>query len=301
MSAQVGEVVRMQRDLGMDIINDGEWSRDNYIADLLSRIDGARPPARRLPRAPPPAARRRRASCTCAHAAPLSSPRAGLGSTDAKGCSAVDASCLCEMPLATDMGDVPTYAQRFTGGNGLITLNPARVAKADTACYARPQYKHASLDKLRASLQPFLRALAAAGHSPSDAFWTVPSPGTLAVFCEDRCFGGDHVAYAQALARAVAPEYEAIAATGLQLQIDCPDLAMGRHTRHAHLTDAEFRAVAAANVEALNLALRLASAPPPADERSCDGHSWPRSAGPSEWRGPWLRAAPRSLKRPCSR
>ena len=43
--------------------------------------------------------------------------------------------------------------------------------------------------------------------------------------------------------------------------MDCPDLAMGRHTRHAHLTDEEFCEVAAANVEAMNLALRLANVP----------------------------------------
>ena len=49
--------------------------------------------------------------------------------------------CLCEMPCAADMRDVPTYAQRFTGGNGLITLNPKRVAKADTACTGVPTYK----------------------------------------------------------------------------------------------------------------------------------------------------------------
>ena len=190
----------------------------------------------------------------------------GIGSADGKpglffSAASCGATCLCEMPLATDMGDVPTYAQRFTGGNGLITLNPARVAKADTACYARPQYKHASTDALRSSLQPFLHALRGAGRLPSQAFWSVPSPGALAVFCEDRAFGGDHTAYVQALARAVAPEYATIAATGMLLQVDCPDLAMGRHTRHAHLTDEEFCEVAAANVEAMNLALRLANVP----------------------------------------
>ena len=46
------------------------------------------------------------------------------------------------MPLATDMGDVPTYAQRFTGGNGLITLNPLRIARADQACAEWPSYPY---------------------------------------------------------------------------------------------------------------------------------------------------------------
>ena len=49
-------------------------------------------------------------------------------------------SCLCEMPVAEDMRAVPTYAQRFTGGNGLITLNPNRIARADSACTEWPEY-----------------------------------------------------------------------------------------------------------------------------------------------------------------
>jgi 5-methyltetrahydropteroyltriglutamate--homocysteine methyltransferase len=61
--------------------------------------------------------------------------------------------------------------------------------------------------------------------------------------------------YVTALAQAVRPEYEAIAATGIQIQIDCPDLAMGRHTRYVDMSDAEFDAVAAANVTALNASL----------------------------------------------
>jgi len=50
-------------------------------------------------------------------------------------------------------------------------------------------------------------------------------------------------------------EYEAIVAAGFVLQLDCPDLALGRHTQFAHLTLAEFRAVAAMHVEVLNYAV----------------------------------------------
>jgi methionine synthase II (cobalamin-independent) len=105
------------------------------------------------------------------------------------------------------------------------------------------------------NLQPFLDGLAEAGVARESAFWSLPSPGTLALFCEDRFFDGDHTKYVTALAQAVKPEYEAIAATGIKIQIDCPDLAMGRHTRYVNLTDAEFDAVAAANVKALNASL----------------------------------------------
>ena len=167
----------------------------------------------------------------------------------------ISKSCLCEMPCASDMRDVPTYAQRFTGGNGLITLNPKRIARADTACTALPKYVVGGEVALLATVTPFVDALKAAGCAPSSGFWSVPSPGTLAVFCEDRFFG-EHCAYVNALAAAMRPEFEAIAATGLQLQIDCPDLAMGRHTRHVDLSDDEFAAVADANVAALNFALQ---------------------------------------------
>jgi 5-methyltetrahydropteroyltriglutamate--homocysteine methyltransferase len=56
------------------------------------------------------------------------------------------------------------------------------------------------------------------------------------------------------------PEYEAIVAAGFQLQLDCPDLAMSRHTGYQDLTDGEFLKVARANVEALNAA--TANIPP---------------------------------------
>jgi 5-methyltetrahydropteroyltriglutamate--homocysteine methyltransferase len=50
-------------------------------------------------------------------------------------------------------------------------------------------------------------------------------------------------------------EYEAIAAAGVTLQVDCPDLAIGRHIQYADLSVAEFRKQARLHVEALNHAL----------------------------------------------
>ena len=62
-------------------------------------------------------------------------------------------------------------------------------------------------------------------------------------------------AYLAAISEAMRPEYEAIVAAGFDLQIDCPDLAMGRHIQYANLEVAEFRKRAAEHVEALNGAL----------------------------------------------
>jgi methionine synthase II (cobalamin-independent) len=59
----------------------------------------------------------------------------------------------------------------------------------------------------------------------------------------------------QAIAAAMKPEYEAIFAAGFDLQVDCPDLAMGRHIQYASLELSAFRKRTAEHVEALNVAL----------------------------------------------
>ena len=80
------------------------------------------------------------------------------------------------------------------------------------------------------------------------------SPGVVSLF-----FRNDHYAnqeaYLLAIAEAMRSEYEAIAAAGVILQIDCPDLAMGRHIQYADLTVEEFCARARLHIEALNHAL----------------------------------------------
>jgi len=67
-------------------------------------------------------------------------------------------------------------------------------------------------------------------------------------------FYPSHEAYLADLVAAMRPEYEAIVAAGFQLQLDCPDLAMSRHTGYQDMSEAEFLKTIAANVEALNAA-----------------------------------------------
>jgi 5-methyltetrahydropteroyltriglutamate--homocysteine methyltransferase len=67
-------------------------------------------------------------------------------------------------------------------------------------------------------------------------------------------------AYLEAIAAAMRLEYEAIVAAGFDLQIDCPDLAMGRHIQYASLGLVQFRKRAMKHVEVLNHA--LANVPP---------------------------------------
>jgi 5-methyltetrahydropteroyltriglutamate--homocysteine methyltransferase len=108
-------------------------------------------------------------------------------------------------------------------------------------------------DSVAQDIANFTLAVAAAG--PVDAFLNAASPGVVSSFLPNR-FYPTHEAYVEAVAAAMEPEYEAIANSGFVLQIDCPDLAMSRHTGFQDLTDAEFLRRAEHQVEVLNHALR---------------------------------------------
>jgi 5-methyltetrahydropteroyltriglutamate--homocysteine methyltransferase len=90
-------------------------------------------------------------------------------------------------------------------------------------------------------------------------FMNAASPGVIAVFQPNRYYA-TQADYLEALGAAMRAEYQAIAAAGLTLQIDCPDLAMARHLVYADLSDEQFLAQAATQVEVLNAA--LAGIPP---------------------------------------
>ena len=82
-----------------------------------------------------------------------------------------------------------------------------------------------------------------------------PSPGIVALFAPNEYYDTLDE-YLDAIGEAMKTEYEAIVAAGLQLQIDAPDLAMGRHIMYRDRSDEEFVASAARHVEAINRALR---------------------------------------------
>ncbi len=89
---------------------------------------------------------------------------------------------------------------------------------------------------------------------PTEAFLTAASPGVIASFLPNQYYSS-HEAYIGAIADAMREEYAAIAAAGFVLQLDCPDLAMSRHTGFQDLTESEFLKRAAFHVEVLNHAL----------------------------------------------
>jgi 5-methyltetrahydropteroyltriglutamate--homocysteine methyltransferase len=158
-------------------------------------------------------------------------------------------------PLPRDLEELPEYSKRFGGRNALITLNPKAPVKLP-ACSAPLEYT--GEESLRAELDMMVRTFAALQRqypgNDRQLFFTAPSPGTIALFLENKYYP-THDAYLNRLGKVLSREYEIISAYGVDLQIDCPDLAMGRHTRYKHLDDDQFLSLIDKNIEALNHAL----------------------------------------------
>jgi 5-methyltetrahydropteroyltriglutamate--homocysteine methyltransferase len=93
------------------------------------------------------------------------------------------------------------------------------------------------------------------GADVVEGFMNAASPGVIALFQPNHHYP-DHEAYLEALAEAMRPEYEAITNAGLVLQLDSPDLGLGRHMMFKDKSDAEYQRLAALHVEALNHATR---------------------------------------------
>ncbi len=129
--------------------------------------------------------------------------------------------------------------------------------KGATAKYRRPRCVGAVAVKDTRPLAADLTSLkaAAAAASPREAFMNAASPGVVALF-QPNDFYPTQDAYLEALAEALRSEYEAIVAAGFLLQIDAPDLGMGRHTMYRDRTEEEFTGLAAKHIEVLNHALR---------------------------------------------
>ena len=92
-------------------------------------------------------------------------------------------------------------------------------------------------------------------HRPHEAFMNSASPGVVSAFQPNRYYP-THEAYVEAIGAAMQEEYEAIVNAGFKLQVDCPDLAMARHTGFQDLSEGDFLERAEHQVEVLNHALR---------------------------------------------
>jgi 5-methyltetrahydropteroyltriglutamate--homocysteine methyltransferase len=141
-----------------------------------------------------------------------------------------------------DLVDFPTLQKKVFG-------DPGRSRRRTPACDAPisvrdPEAANVDVEHLKAALP--------AGQ---EAFLNAASPGVIALF-----FRNDHYPtreeYVYAIAEAMRVEYEAVTNQGILVQIDCPDLAMGRHIQFADQDLAAFRKEARLNIEALNHATR---------------------------------------------
>jgi 5-methyltetrahydropteroyltriglutamate--homocysteine methyltransferase len=125
-----------------------------------------------------------------------------------------------------------------------------------TPKYARPSCVGEVRSKGQGELEKDIANLKAAmaKHGVERGFMNAASPGVISLFLPNE-FYPTREAYLAALADAMKAEYETIVAAGLDLQLDCPDLALSRHMLFTDLSDDEFIKVANSHVEALNHAL----------------------------------------------
>ena len=142
-----------------------------------------------------------------------------------------------------DLADFPRLEKRVFG-------DPGRSRRKTPACNAPISVRDKQAPVTDAeNLKAALGGVKAVG-----GFMSAASPGVVGLF-----FRNDHYpnqeAYLAAIAEAMRHEYETVAKAGFVLQIDCPDLGMGRHIQYADLSLPEFRKRAALHVEALNHAV----------------------------------------------
>jgi 5-methyltetrahydropteroyltriglutamate--homocysteine methyltransferase len=142
-----------------------------------------------------------------------------------------------------DLADFPRLEKHVFG-------DPGRSRRKTPACNEAVSVRDAQaartdVDNLKTAL---------AGVKAVGAFMSAASPGVIGLFFRNEHYPSQE-AYLEAIAEAMRHEYETVAKAGLVLQIDCPDLAMGRHIQYADLTLAEFRKRAQLHVEALNHAV----------------------------------------------
>jgi 5-methyltetrahydropteroyltriglutamate--homocysteine methyltransferase len=197
IKAAVADVVGRQVAAGLDVIDDGEYSKPSYATYVKDRLSG-------------------------------------FGGES--------------HPLTyRDLVDFPGMARRVFG-------DPGRARRKTPACTAPIAVRDTAA---AATDVANLQAAGAAGGR--ERFLTAASPGVISLF-----FRNDHYptqeAYLAAIADAMKHEYETVARAGFVLQIDCPDLGMGRHIQYADLDLPEFRKKARLHIEALDHA--LANVPP---------------------------------------
>mmetsp|Transcript_32682 Transcript_32682/g.66051 ORF Transcript_32682/g.66051 Transcript_32682/m.66051 type:complete len:400 (-) Transcript_32682:364-1563(-) len=203
LADETTNVFARQGDAGLDVVNDGELGRRDYVTAARSRLSG------------------------------FETTKSAVG--------------------AADLEEMTDYSDKLEGRKGLLTLTK-KTDVQNPACSGEISYTDEGLADLQAEIDRVVAGAKANNVALESTFLSSPSPGTLANFFEDAYFN-DHTKYLEALGKAMKREYDAIYAAGLTLQVDCPDLAMGRHTKFKESSLEEFQAAAATAVRVLNEAL----------------------------------------------
>jgi len=151
-----------------------------------------------------------------------------------------------DVPRATpaDLDAYPRYMKRLADEGG--SARYLRPICRGPITYEHPEPLERDLERLMDAID---------GQPVAGAFMNAPSPGIIALFQPNEYYPSLDE-YLDAIGEAMKTEYEAIVAAGIQLQIDAPDLAMGRHIMYRDRSDEEFVAAAERHVEAINRALR---------------------------------------------
>ena len=199
--AAVQAIVRRQVDTGLDVIDDGEQSRESFVLYMRHRLTG-------------------------------------LGGEGSR-------------PMHADLDAYPQYQQQFQAratSDNRVT-NRTHLPKAIGAVrYADPALIEAECADFRAALAGF-------DGRYVEAFLTAPSPGIIASIVQNAHYD-TFERYLDALGAALQVEYEAIVRNGFLLQLDCPDLALERHTSYRDRPLEDFIGFVELVVAALNRALR---------------------------------------------
>ena len=144
----------------------------------------------------------------------------------------------------SDLEEFPGFLERQASSGGTPSYKRP-------CCVATIEVK--SMQPLEDDLSNFKNALT--GQTVTDGFINAASPGVIALFQPDKHYK-DHEKYLIALADAMKAEYEAIVNAGFILQLDSPDLGLGRHMMFKGREDSEYQALANLHVDALNHALQ---------------------------------------------
>ena len=143
----------------------------------------------------------------------------------------------------SDLEEFPGFLKRQSSSGGTPTYRRP-------CCVGDIQVK--DMGPVQVDIDNLLRAISV--HKPTQSFMNAASPGVIALFQPNKHYP-THEAYLEALADAMAHEYRAIVDAGIVLQLDSPDLGLGRHMMFKDKSDEEYAALAAMHVAALNHAL----------------------------------------------